>query len=420
MASMGTNVLKNIILVISVALFGACSPTSECEFEISAGEEAQANFQNALNSIDQGCIELQEGTYEFTRTLTMDDKSDVVIKGNGRENTILSFAGQISGGDGVLVTNSENIVVRDFTIRDAVGDALKFRETDGIVMYRVGAEWSGEPSSENGAYGLYPVLSSNILIDECYAYGASDAGIYVGQSNKAIVRNSTAEGNVAGIEMENTTDADIHNNTVTDNAAGILVFDLPGLSQTGARARVFNNKVINNMRGNFAPGGSIVSQVPAGTGILVLSTADVEVFNNTIEENNVMSTTVASYAALVELGLAPKPTDPNYNLFPQNVYIHDNSYSRSNNYPPAEEQSQFGNMLVQNFGSNPIPGIILDGIFAPQSDASGSICIENNTGNNFVNLNLPNNFPQNLNFDASPHSCSMDPLSPVEIEVPEI
>lgn len=287
-------------------------------------------------------------------------------------------------------------------------------------MYRVGAEWSGEPSEDNGAYGLYPVLSSNILIDECYAYGASDAGIYVGQSDKAIVRNSTAEGNVAGIEMENTTDADIYDNLVRDNAAGILVFDLPGLSQTGARARVLNNQVINNMRGNFAPGGSIVSQVPAGTGILVLSTTDVEVFDNTIEENNVMGTTVASYGALVELGLAPKPTDPNYNLFPQNVYIHDNSYSRSNNYPPAEEQSEFGNMLVQNFGSNPIPGIILDGIFAPQSGASGSICIENNTGNNFVNLNLPNNFPQNLSFDHAPHNCSLNPLSPVEIGAPEI
>ncbi len=411
---------RNIILIISFALLGACVPKSDCEFTISPGDEAQADFQNALNSIEEGCIELQEGTYEFSRTVTMDGKSAVTIKGNGRENTILSFAGQISGGDGMLITNSENVVARDFTIRDAVGDALKFRETDGIVMYRVGAEWSGEPSSENGAYGLYPVLSSNILIDECYAYGASDAGIYVGQSDKAIVRNSTAEGNVAGIEMENTTDADIHDNLVQDNAAGILVFDLPGLSQTGARARVFNNRVINNMRGNFAPGGSIVSQVPAGTGILVLSTADVEIFDNTIEGNNVMGTTVGSYGALVELGLAPKPEDPNYNLFPQNVYIHDNSYSRSNNYPPAEEQSEFGNLLVQNFGENPIPSIILDGIFAPQSGTSGSICIENNTGNNFVNLNLPNNFPQNLSFDPAPHNCSMDPLSPVEIEVPEI
>lgn len=117
-----TNGLKNILLVISVALLGACGRTSECEFVISPGEGAQANFQNALNSIEEGCLELQEGTYEFSRTVTMDSKSEVTIKGSGRENTILSFAGQISGGDGVLVTNSENIVVRDFTIRDAVGE----------------------------------------------------------------------------------------------------------------------------------------------------------------------------------------------------------------------------------------------------------------------------------------------------------
>ena len=50
---------------------------------------------------------------------------------------------------------------------------------------------------------FYPVASEDVLIDGCVAIGASDAGIYVGQSQNIIVKNSRAEFNVAGIEIEN-------------------------------------------------------------------------------------------------------------------------------------------------------------------------------------------------------------------------
>lgn len=411
---------KTVVLFGALILFIGCKDDRDPCGIISPGSNARNELQECLITAGDGdVIKLDEGVFEFDRTVTMESKSEVTLEGRGRENTILSFANQISGGNGLLITNSDNIVVRNFTIRDTKGDALKFQDSHSIVMYRVGAEWSGEPSAENGGYGLYPVTSSNILIEECYAFGASDAGIYVGQSDKTIVRNSTAEGNVAGIEIENTTNADVHDNTLIDNSAGILVFDLPGLSQSGARTRVFSNQLTDNIRGNFAPGGSLVAEVPAGTGILVLSTGEVEVFDNTLVENNVAGTAVASYAALVELGVAPPVSDPDYNPFPANVYIHNNSYSRSNTYPEPEEQSAFGNLLMQVFGSNPIPDVILDGIFAPGTEASGSICIENNSGDSFVNLKIPNDFPNNMSFDPSPHDCSLDPLPPVEIDIPD-
>src|SRR5699024_7130011 len=157
---------------------------------------------------------------------------------------------------------------------------------------------------------------------------------------------------------------------------------------------------------------------PAGTGILVLSTNKVEIFNNKLQENNVAGTAVASYAALVKLGLAPQPTNPDYNPFPGNIYIHDNSYSSSTDYPTGEDQSDFGNILLQTFSSEPIPDIILDGIFAPESGASGTISIEDNTINSFLTLNLTNVFPQNMSFDQSPHAGSMEALPEVEISVP--
>lgn len=413
----------SLVILFCLTLLLGCDKVDPCNFEIEAGPNAQTEIQNALNVIEEGCkIELGEGVFELTATLTMDAKSDVRIEGKGRENTILSFEGQTSGsgGDGLFITNSDNIVVMDLTIRDTEGDGIKFIRSNSIVMQKINTVWSGEPSEDNGAYGLYPILSNDILIEECYSFGASDAGFYVGQSNRAIIRDSRAEGNVIGIEISNSTDTDVYDNILEGNTAGILVVSLPGLSQNGSGVRVFDNTITGNLRGNFASSARIASEVPAGTGVLVLSMNDVEVFDNELEENNVVGTAVASYLALSALGLELPPEDPAYNPFPGNVYIHNNSYSRKNNYPDPVVQSDFGNYLVQSFGANPIPDIILDGIFADGSEPSGNICIENNSGSSFVNLNLPDFPNNNPSFDQSPHNCSLDPLPVVEIDIPQI
>ncbi|MCP5972769.1 right-handed parallel beta-helix repeat-containing protein, partial [Klebsiella pneumoniae] len=82
--------------------------------------------------------------------------------------------------------------------------------------------------------------SENVLIDSVLVIGASDAGIYVGQSRNIIVRDSIARFNVAGIEIENSFNADVHDNVATKNTGGILVFDLPNLPQQGGHnVRVF-------------------------------------------------------------------------------------------------------------------------------------------------------------------------------------
>ena len=129
---------------------------------------------------------------------------------------------------------------------------------------------------------IYPVQSTNILIDGAVAIGASDAGIYVGQSSQIIVRNSHAESNVAGIEIENSTYADVYNNVAVNNTGGILIFDLPNLpGEGGANTRVFNNEISTNNTGNFAPAGNIVGTVPSGTGLMVLANDNIEIFGNT-------------------------------------------------------------------------------------------------------------------------------------------
>ena len=82
--------------------------------------------------------------------------------------------------------------------------------------------------------------------------GASDAGIYVGQSRNIVVRRNQVEFNVAGIEIENSTDADVYDNMATNNTGGILVFNLPGPPvQDGRRTRVLRQPDLREQHGEL-------------------------------------------------------------------------------------------------------------------------------------------------------------------------
>jgi hypothetical protein len=100
------------------------------------------------------------------------------------------------------------------------------------------------------------------------------------------------------------------------------------------------------------------------------------------------------------------------------VNIHNNSYSRSNIYVTGDGQSDLGLVILNAFGDNPIPDLVIDGFFSPAGDEHGSICFQNNSDAAFVNLNVPDDFPNNPIFDPSMHNCSMEPLPEVEISVP--
>jgi parallel beta-helix repeat protein len=229
---------------------------------------AQADFQKKLQrqlimAEDGSTITIEAGTYTLSGSLSLEGKKNITVRGAGLDKTILSFKGQTEGAEGLRVSNAENIALENFTVQDAKGDAVKTMNVQGITFKNVKTEWTGEPKATNGAYGLYPVMCQNVLIDGCVAIGASDAGIYVGQSKNIIVRNSRAYHNVAGIEIENSLMADVYDNESTENTGGILVFDLPDLVQKkGGNVRVYNNNIHHNNFPNFAPKGNIVANVP--------------------------------------------------------------------------------------------------------------------------------------------------------------
>jgi len=354
---------------------------------IEPGPDAPRQAQTALIKAKPGeIIEFGPGRFDFTSTLSLDNSS-VTIRGQGPDKTILSFKnqGQGTGGEGLLITSKSDVTLQNLAIEDAKGDAVKVSGTKGIVIRNVRTEWTGGPAETNGGYGLYPVLGTDVLIEECIVRGASDAGIYVGQSENVIVRSNNVEKNVAGIEIENCTKADVYENAARDNAGGILIFTMPDLpKKDGRHCRVYKNTVQANNHENFAPKGNIVATVPSGTGVMIMASDEVEVFDNTIENNQTAGLSIVSYL------IADKPIkDDKYDPFCESIYIHDNRFKTNGEKPGGA----IGTMVSKVVGS-PLPDILYDGMVNPARLSGGSLApelgihIRNNGDADFANFDL--------------------------------
>lgn len=299
---------------------------------VPAGKDAQDRLQSALIDAKPGdVVQLGAGRFELTDGLSL-DVAGVTVKGAGEGKTVLDFKGQMATGEGLMITSDE-VTVRDLTVENAKGDAIKAKGVDQISFIALKVDWPGTPNEHNGAYGVYPVSSTNVLIDHVTVRGASDAGIYVGQSKNIVVKNSIAEFNVAGIEIENSMNADVHDNLATHNAGGILIFDLPNLPQQGGHShRIYRNKVVDNDTPNFAPKGNIVASVPTGTGVMVMANRDVHVFDNEIAGN--------ASAAVIVTGYKREIKDAAYEPLPRDVVVKGNHFGRNGwdpNIPGAPE-----------------------------------------------------------------------------------
>jgi len=381
-----------------------------CNSDNVSWQNIEKDLQTQLIMAEDGdTIRIPEGHYKFSGSISLDEKNNIVIIGAGLDKTVLSYKGQTEGAEGLRITNGNNILVQDLTIQDTKGDAIKTQDVHGMSFLNVRTEWTGKPKESNGAYGFYPVLCTNVLIDGCIANGASDAGIYVGQSKHVIVKNCTAYHNVAGIEIENTLYADVFDNYAHDNTGGVLVFDMPDLKQKkGGYVRVYNNLITNNNHRNFAPPGNIVGKVPAGTGFMVLAASNVEVFNNRIEKNKTAGVSIASFL-LVESNIKDTLFDP----YPKAIHIHDNTFVRKF-IQIADWRNDLGKLALFKFMLS-VPDILYDGIIDPinGNKDENKLCLRNNGEITFANIDAQNEF-KNITTDMKVHDCALEQLPKVQ------
>jgi parallel beta-helix repeat protein len=388
--------------------------------DVPPGRELEGRLRTAFFEAQPGSIILLPfGRHSFVEELIL-DTPHVALRGKGMFRTVLDFTNQEEGRNGLLVLSDE-ISLQDFAVENTTGDGIRIEGSDGVNIERVRVEWTNGPATENGAYGLYPVQCRNVLISESIIKGASDAGIYVGQSENIVVRRNLAQFNVAGIEIENSKDADVYHNYAIGNTGGILVFDLPGPPvQGGRRVRVFENQVLDNNEPNFAVPGSIVGQVPAGTGVLVMANDDVEVYDNTIDDHRTISIALVSYL------IAIFPDDgsnlrEDYDEFVERIHVHDNVITNGG-YAPDGQLGIIAQTVFEVVGGVPIPDIMLGGWFDPAKldPATGElpddlkICVHDNGDATFGNLNALR--PAGPILDPAPYDCSHAPVVEVALD----
>ncbi|WP_374072078.1 parallel beta-helix domain-containing protein [Alloalcanivorax xenomutans] len=334
-------------------------------FTVAPGEDATQSMVDAMIQLKpKDVLQFECGFFELDQGLLIQATEDVTIQGCGKDKTVLSFRDSVNV-TGLEALNVRGITVKDLTILDSPGDAFKLKSVKWGTLSKVRAIWSGGgepitaanysgrlqvactapplnegdpapdyvPSSSSGRYGIYPVESEYILVEDSESIGASDAGIYVGQTDTTIIRNSRAAYNVMGFEIENVRGGEYDNNIAECNTGGFLIYDLENITRYGDTSVMVNNVARNNNTYNFAHSG-LVSMVPRGVGFITLGYDNIEVYDNLFEDHSTAAILYISYELIDGPGqTADKKLDP----YTEGLHIHDNVIRNSGySLPPPD------------------------------------------------------------------------------------
>ncbi len=286
--------------------------------EVRDGDSIQASVKAATAG---DTILVYPGTYRETVYV---DKDDITLKGVVEDGEWPNLEGDKQLNDAILYSGN-GFSVEWFKITNYKGNAIMGQAGNNFSIRN---NWI----IDTGVYGIFPEFGENGLIENNVLSGIEDAAIYVGMCDHIDVRNNRVFDNVAGIEIENSRHALVEGNIAHNNTGGILVFITPGLPiKTSYDAIIRRNTVIDNNTPNFAIPGSLVSTIPAGTGMIVLAGDDVIIEDNIISGNNTAGIIVTSQDFATDVAGDPE-SEPN----PDRVQIRDNVMYDNGNDPATD------------------------------------------------------------------------------------
>lgn len=305
--------------LIATAALALCSlPALAAVHEVRDGE----SIQEAVNTAQPGdTILVYPG--EYIEGIYI-DKDNITLRGVVEENEWPTLNGEKKLNDAILYSGND-ITIEWFKIEDYKGNAIMGQAGNNFVIRY---NWV----IDTGVYGIFPQYGQNGLVAYNKLSEIEDAAIYIGMCDNIDVKFNEVFDSVAGIEIENSRHALVEANYVHDNTGGILAFITPGLPiKTTFDVIIRNNFVVNNNTPNFGAAGSIVSMVPAGSGIVIMAADDVRIEGNIITGNNTAGILVTDLSFIGDVSSDPE-SEPN----PDRMAILDNFMDDNGNDAVAE------------------------------------------------------------------------------------
>lgn len=275
------------------------TPTSGELIVVKNGE----SIQDAVVKAQPGAvIKVMPGIYKETVYI---DKDNITLSGVIEEGEYPILEGEGLRNDAILYSGN-GVTIENFYITHYKGNGVMGQAGNNFII-------RNNIVVDTGVYGIFPQLGKNGIVSHNILSGIEDAAIYVGMSDNVDVVHNEVFASVAGIEIENSRKSLVENNYVHNNTGGILAFITPGLPiKTCSDVLIRNNFVVNNNHENFAIPGSLVSNIPEGTGVLVMACDDVVIEGNIISGNNSMGITLTDFSMASSAATDPD-SDPNPN-----------------------------------------------------------------------------------------------------------
>ena len=261
------------------------------------------SIQDAVAAASPGAvIKVMPGTYKETVYI---DKDNITLSGVIEQGKYPVLEGEGLRNDAVLYSGN-GVTVENLYITHYKGNAVMGQAGNNFII-------RNNIIVDTGVYGIFPQLGKNGIVSHNIVSGIEDAAIYVGMSdNVDVVFNQVFE-SVAGIEIENSRHALVEGNFVYNNTGGILAFITPGLPiKSCGDVLIRNNFIVDNNHENFAIPGSLVSNIPRGTGVLVMACDDVVIEGNIITGNDSVGVTFTDFSLAGNAANDPD-SDPNPN-----------------------------------------------------------------------------------------------------------
>ena len=301
----------------AIASNGTVAPRAPMTLTVEPGQSIQAVVDQAQPG---DTILVSYGIYHERVVIDLNDITLHGIPNEAGAYPILDGEGRLPDG---VVASGNNFEIAYLHVRHYTDNGILVEGVKGVHFHHLITE-------DTGTYGVYPVQSTDVLIEFVKASAVMDAAIYAGQCENVIVRDSEAFDSVLGIELENTVNGEVYRNHTYNNSLGIFVVVLPNLtSKIYTDTLIYDNLTEDNNHENFARADMTVAFVPPGLGILLAGADNAEVYNNTIRNNKTTGIAVFSLTAAFD------PTELDVGPNPENNYIHDNIFE-NNGYDPDQ------------------------------------------------------------------------------------